>query len=573
MALLMGAVLIVGCGRAARPANGARATPAPAARSVLLITVDTLRADRLGCYGDTRARTPRIDALAAAGTVFERAFTPVPITLPAHASLFTGLIPPAHGVRGNGAFALATGVATLAEALSAAGRSTAAFVGGFPLARRFGLDRGFGHYDDRMGKPSGVHYEFAERRADAVVDAAIAWLARSRATCSSGSICSIPHAPVRPAAGVRGRRSLSRRDRRRRCRRRPPPRRVGNAAGARRRRADRRSRRGLRRTRRGEPQPVRVRRHVARPAGPEGQRRARAPAARRRCRSWTSARPLLALAGAPARLPGDQPAGPRGRGPAPLRRDARAAARLRLERPAGDPRRPPQAHPRAAAGAVRRRGRSRARCVTSPPRSPETLRGSPRPSTPSCSAAGEAQTRRPVDPETTERLRSLGYVQGLGEGGTGADPKDKVEVALPDRARRRSLPRPCRGRRGLPRDRRPRSRRAGRELPPRRRAAAVGPRRGVDPVLPEGARGVAADGRPVRGTGHRAGRAGPAGRCGARAHRSPSCRSRQRPGALQPRGDRPRARATARPPAARTRPRFLDPITRERAEARLAALR
>ena len=191
-------------GGAARPRNRPPApSAAPAARSVLLVTVDTLRADRLGCYGDTRARTPRIDALAAAGTLFERAFTPVPITLPAHASLFTGLIPPAHGVRGNGAFALAKGVATLAEAFAGDGRATAAFVGGFPLARRFGLDRGFGHYDDRMGKPSGVHYEFAERRADAVVDAAISWLAQQPGDVFVWVHLFDPHAPYDPPPRVR----------------------------------------------------------------------------------------------------------------------------------------------------------------------------------------------------------------------------------------------------------------------------------------------------------------------------------------------------------------------------------
>ena len=120
--------------------------------SVLLITVDTLRADRLGAYGDAKARTPALDALARQGVLFERAYTPVPITLPAHVSLMTGLLPPAHGVRGNGAFALGPTVPTLAEALKAAGRRTAAFVGGFPLSRRFGLSRGFDEYDDAMSK-------------------------------------------------------------------------------------------------------------------------------------------------------------------------------------------------------------------------------------------------------------------------------------------------------------------------------------------------------------------------------------------------------------------------------------
>src|SRR5439155_243858 len=74
--------------------------------SVLLVTVDTLRADRVGAYGDALARTPHADALARDGVLFEAAYSPAPITLPAHASILTGLLPPAHGVRGNGAFAL-----------------------------------------------------------------------------------------------------------------------------------------------------------------------------------------------------------------------------------------------------------------------------------------------------------------------------------------------------------------------------------------------------------------------------------------------------------------------------------
>src|SRR5262249_22821071 len=98
-ALLL-ALLAAGCARGQAPPGPSRPG------SVLLVTVDTLRADRVGAYGDAAARTPAMDALAAAGTLFERAYTPAPITLVAHTSLLTGLAPPAHGVRGNGAFAL-----------------------------------------------------------------------------------------------------------------------------------------------------------------------------------------------------------------------------------------------------------------------------------------------------------------------------------------------------------------------------------------------------------------------------------------------------------------------------------
>ena len=171
--------------------------------SVLLITIDTLRADRLGAYGDTQARTPALDGLARQGVLFERAYTPVPITLPAHASLRTGLLPPAHGVRGNGGFALGPGIPTLAEALKASGRKTAAFIGGFPLSRRFGISRGFDEYDDAMSKAQGVNYDFAERRAGDVVAAAVSWLARNPGPVFVWVHLFDPHAPYDPPPDFR----------------------------------------------------------------------------------------------------------------------------------------------------------------------------------------------------------------------------------------------------------------------------------------------------------------------------------------------------------------------------------
>lgn len=173
------------------------------AASVLLITIDTLRADRLGVYGDSRARTPAIDRLAREGVVFERAYTPVPITLPAHASLMTGLLPPAHGVRGNGGFALGTSEKTLAEVFKASGRKTAAFVGGFPLVARFGLARGFDVYDDTMSKAPGVNYDFAERRASDVVDSARAWLGANPGPVFVWVHLFDPHAPYEPPGDFR----------------------------------------------------------------------------------------------------------------------------------------------------------------------------------------------------------------------------------------------------------------------------------------------------------------------------------------------------------------------------------
>ena len=170
---------------------------------MLLITIDTLRADRLGAYGDSLARTPAIDRLAREGVVFERAYTPVPITLPAHASLMTGLLPPAHGVRGNGGFALGPSEKTLAEVFKASGRRTAAFIGGFPLVARFGLNRGFDVYDDAMSKAPGVNYDFAERRASDVVDAATTWLAANPGPAFVWVHLFDPHAPYDPPGGFR----------------------------------------------------------------------------------------------------------------------------------------------------------------------------------------------------------------------------------------------------------------------------------------------------------------------------------------------------------------------------------
>jgi len=168
------------------------------------VTVDTLRADRLGSYGDEAARTPAMDALASSGVLFEHAYTPAPLTLPAHTSIMTGLVPPAHGVRGNGGFALGPGTPTLAEALRARGLATAAFIGGFPLARRFGLARGFEEYDDAMGKSPGVSYEFAERRGDAVVQSARTWLGVHPGRVFMWVHLFDPHAPYDPPPAFRG---------------------------------------------------------------------------------------------------------------------------------------------------------------------------------------------------------------------------------------------------------------------------------------------------------------------------------------------------------------------------------
>lgn len=149
--------------------------------NVLLITLDTTRADRLGCYGYAGAETPVLDALAAGGIRFEDAVTVVPVTLPSHATILTGLDPPNHGLRHNGEYRLKPDSETLAELLRGQGYDTAAFVSAFVLDARFGLDRGFDRYDDEIGvpasSPAGVFARpIYERSASVVTDRAISWV-------------------------------------------------------------------------------------------------------------------------------------------------------------------------------------------------------------------------------------------------------------------------------------------------------------------------------------------------------------------------------------------------------------
>jgi arylsulfatase A-like enzyme len=166
--LALGLAALLACGRG---------EPEPPLRFVL-VTIDTLRADHLGCYGAAGVETPTLDRLATEAVRFETAISPAPLTLPSHASLLTGLEPPRHGIHNNAHFRLpADGPATLAERFRDGGFATAAFVGSFVLDRRFGLTRGFDVYDDQMALSDTRSLAPPERRADAVVDAASAWLA------------------------------------------------------------------------------------------------------------------------------------------------------------------------------------------------------------------------------------------------------------------------------------------------------------------------------------------------------------------------------------------------------------
>ena len=165
-------VVLAGCGSGDAPPAGPRLPPA-----VLLMTWDTTRADRLGCYGDATAHTPVADALAARGLRFERAWAAAPITLPSHATILSGTWPVCHGLRVNADAAASPAARLLQEALAERGFLTGAFVGSFVLDARFGLAQGFATYH---GPPVGVpgsQAEEVERPANDVVDDALAFLA------------------------------------------------------------------------------------------------------------------------------------------------------------------------------------------------------------------------------------------------------------------------------------------------------------------------------------------------------------------------------------------------------------
>jgi choline-sulfatase len=169
--LALGLVSLCACKKAQRAAI------APERPNVVVITIDTLRADRLGCYGFEQARTPRIDALAAEGVRADRAMAAVPITLPSHTTIFTGLNPPAHGVRDNGLYKVPDEAETLAERLKAEGYRTQAFVSAWVLHHRFNLDQGFDGYEDVLedeGDPE--MFRVPERSGKATMDGVLNWL-------------------------------------------------------------------------------------------------------------------------------------------------------------------------------------------------------------------------------------------------------------------------------------------------------------------------------------------------------------------------------------------------------------
>jgi len=195
----LGVAAVVSLGACGRGSGSGDLWPRAAGANVLLVTVDTLRADRL-----TDARMPRLGALARRGHLFTTAYAHAPLTLPSHASILTGLLPPAHGVRGNGSFRLADAQVTLAERLKSAGYRTGAFVGAFVLDARFGLAQGFDVYqgvaDDRA---FAADFAFAERPAGAVLQQADAWLQQSSSAPWFAWIHLFdPHAPYEAAGAT-----------------------------------------------------------------------------------------------------------------------------------------------------------------------------------------------------------------------------------------------------------------------------------------------------------------------------------------------------------------------------------
>lgn len=168
--LAISAILVEAAPPAKPPARPA------ASRDVVLITIDTLRADAPGFAGNKRSQTPVLDRLASQGRVFTNAHAHNVVTLPSHTNILTGLYPFQHGVRDNSGFVLPESVPTLATVLHGAGYATGAFVGAFPLDSQFGLDHGFDVYDDHYPEGSDEEeFVIAERRGDEVVRLALAW--------------------------------------------------------------------------------------------------------------------------------------------------------------------------------------------------------------------------------------------------------------------------------------------------------------------------------------------------------------------------------------------------------------
>lgn len=205
------ALLLVGAGAGLGLLSCGRGSALPAGDSrlnVLVITLDTIRADRLGAYGNKRIDTPFIDGLAARGVLFEECAASAPLTLPSHTSIFTGTYPVYHGVRDNGDFVVPSGLTTMAELFREKGYRTGAFVGAFVLSARWGLNRGFDTYTEPTGASAAEILSMGDvrRRGGAVVDDALTWLQQPSSSPFFAWIHLYdPHLPYDPVSPFRER--------------------------------------------------------------------------------------------------------------------------------------------------------------------------------------------------------------------------------------------------------------------------------------------------------------------------------------------------------------------------------
>ncbi len=173
--------------------------------NLLLITIDTLRPDRLSCYSNKHIQTPNIDSLAEKGTLFLKAFAHTTTTLPSHVNILLGTTPLYHGVHENASFIVKEEFLTLAEHLKSHGYVTGAFVGAYPLDSRFGLDQGFDIYDDEYSTRNPQEYGLKERKAEAVVASALNWLKNQASPWFLWIHCFDPHDPYEPPEPFRTR--------------------------------------------------------------------------------------------------------------------------------------------------------------------------------------------------------------------------------------------------------------------------------------------------------------------------------------------------------------------------------
>lgn len=168
--------------------------------NVLLITIDTLRSDRVSAYSDEHLKTSHMDWLALKGVVFTRAFAHNPLTLASHVNILTGTTPLYHGISDNAGYKLEERFLTIAEFLKERNYSTAAFIGAFPLDSRFGLDQGFDVYDDNYGTRNPLEFFYVERRAEEVINPALEWLKERKERWFCWIHLFDPHQPYLPPA-------------------------------------------------------------------------------------------------------------------------------------------------------------------------------------------------------------------------------------------------------------------------------------------------------------------------------------------------------------------------------------